>query len=553
MTNNKLQNRIVKIFLTIFVSIICLSLTAVAPADDKKDRKEELKQKTAESPRSKPSQSPQRTPPPQPRRDPPPQPRRDPPPQPRRDPSPVARPRGVEPSKSVAPSITRSKPVQTEKPTPIPKQPSREYLLDSLNKKLDGNSTNNTTKKPDTPPPTFRRSDPVDTSSKVTTKTAPRQTFPTFDSAPRTTSPTQKSTRPVAKNNIPQPPPFDNARPNSAKPKNKPVTVSEVLRRPKTIFRRPKPNRDDNRPPAPNRVIDPRQQRRNEDIARSIALANQHKSPPKFRHQPSPITINHVRKNFHGYNNYWTRDWYRQHPASWHPISVPDRKWWHRPYWYDTCDWFDTVFLTSFLWSGTSNTYVYYPYYYGNNVVYSGDMVYVNGIPYVNSAEYYRQALELSQTADALVKAETENDPQTIVINQPEQINPQNDDTWLPMGTFAFLTLENENTDGTPDIAQPIIQIATNKLGQIRGNFVDEKNNIIRQMIGAVDPKTQRVALRFVDNDKEVWECGLWNLTQDTLPVLIHYDEKRVEQKTLVRLVNDAETEFDTDEIELAP
>jgi hypothetical protein len=265
------------------------------------------------------------------------------------------------------------------------------------------------------------------------------------------------------------------------------------------------------------------------------------------------VVIKNIRKNFHGYNDYWTRDWYRRHPSSWHPVSVPDRKWWNRPYWHDTCDWFDTVFLTSFFWNGTSKTYVYYPYYYGNNVAYNGDMVYVNGIPYVNAAEYYRQALELSRTADALVKAEAENVPQTIVINQSEQTDPQNDNTWLPMGTFAFLLSEEENADGTPNIAQHIIQIATNKSGQIRGNFVDEKNNIIRQMIGAVDPKTQRVALRFVDDEKEVWECGLWNLTQDTLPVLIHYDERRVEQKTLVRLVNDTETELDTDEIELAP
>ncbi|MDR1484940.1 MAG: hypothetical protein LBT09_08975 [Planctomycetaceae bacterium] len=84
-------------------------------------------------------------------------------------------------------------------------------------------------------------------------------------------------------------------------------------------------------------------------------------------------------------------------------------------------------------------------------------------------------------------------------------------------------------------------------------------------MIGAIDPKTQRVALRFVDDEKVVWECGLWNLTQDTLPVLIHSGETQIEQKTLIRLLNDVEAEVDKDvintgiidagedEIELAP
>lgn len=204
--------------------------------------------------------------------------------------------------------------------------------------------------------------------------------------------------------------------------------------------------------------------------------------------------------------------------------------------------------------------YPYYPYYYGNNIVYQGNMVYVNGVPYVSANEYYRQALDLARTADALLLVE--NQPPVVQIverpaeglvlapadpglgNKTEQhvakpIDPatQFGKDWLPMGTFAFLDSEGETETNR------VIQLATNKEGQIRGNYVDEQTGTVKQLIGAVDSKTQRVALRFVDEEQTVIECGLWNLTQDTVPVLVHYDEDDTDQQTLVRLVQDGEQE----------
>ncbi|MDR1478408.1 MAG: hypothetical protein LBJ00_05645 [Planctomycetaceae bacterium] len=477
---------------------------------------------------------------------------------------------------------TRSRPVQTQQQTPIatltstsastprtskiitseatvPKKSSRESVV-TASKKSEANTVR-TPKRSDAQLPIFRRSNQsITAAGKVTTKPAPRRESPA--NAAASTTPTQTSTQTAEKSTATNTPKA--APPVAAKVENRTSRVSDLLRQPNAYLRNARQRRVDGRLSNSGRADGSRLPKRNEEIARSVMRSNQQKSQ-SYRHQPSPTTIKNVRKNFHGYNHYWTNDWYRHHPTSWHPATIPDRKWWYRPYWRDTCDWFDAAFFAGFLWRGALNTYNYHPYYYGNNIIYSGDMVYVNGVPYVSSAEYYRQALELSRTADALVKAE--NVPQVIVVNQPanEQQNqpPQIDEAWMPMGTFAFLELGNENENinlianenNKPNVSQMVLQIATNKMGQIRGNFVDEKNNSIRQMIGAVDPKTQRVALRFVDNDKEVWECGLWNLTQDTLPVLIHLDETKVEQKTLVRLVNDVESETDLNEneIELAP
>ncbi|MDR0337152.1 MAG: hypothetical protein LBI18_08695, partial [Planctomycetaceae bacterium] len=71
----------------------------------------------------------------------------------------------------------------------------------------------------------------------------------------------------------------------------------------------------------------------------------------------------------------------------------------------------------------------------------------------------------------------------------------------------------------------------------------NEETGKIRQIIGAIDSKSQRVALRFTDDEQTVFECGLWNLTQDSVPLLVHFDENNSEPLTLIRL-----TKPETDE-----
>lgn len=194
----------------------------------------------------------------------------------------------------------------------------------------------------------------------------------------------------------------------------------------------------------------------------------------------------------------------------------------------------------------------YVPYYYGSNIVYRDNMVYINNVPYVSAADYYQQARLLAQSADAVVQS----NPQPIVINNVVQPEPQlamnepvnnRDDAkatqqtvakpiapsteeWMPMGTFAFLE------DDDKDNPEKILQLAANKKGQIRGNYVDEKTSEAKQLVGAVDPKTQRVAFHFVGDDKTVMECGLWNLTQDSVPILLHSGNDKTVQMSLVRL-----------------
>jgi hypothetical protein len=82
------------------------------------------------------------------------------------------------------------------------------------------------------------------------------------------------------------------------------------------------------------------------------------------------------------------------------------------------------------------------------------------------------------------------------------------------------------------------IQLAVNKQGVIRGNYTDTTANTSQVIQGSVDKKTQRVAFTVGDNTANVIETGLYNLTKDEAPCLIHFGQDRTEQWDLVRLNN---------------
>jgi hypothetical protein len=63
---------------------------------------------------------------------------------------------------------------------------------------------------------------------------------------------------------------------------------------------------------------------------------------------------------------------------------------------------------------------------------------------------------------------------------------------------------------------------------------------------GAVDKKTQRVAIKLEGNDNVVIETGLYNLTNDEVPVLIHIGKDRQEKRLLVRLQQPQEAAAET-------
>jgi hypothetical protein len=136
-------------------------------------------------------------------------------------------------------------------------------------------------------------------------------------------------------------------------------------------------------------------------------------------------------------------------------------------------------------------------------------VVYVNGQEYGPAEQYYTEASQL-----AVVPEEHAGDQE-----------------WMPLGVFA-LTAEGVNASSM------YIQLAVSKNGVIGGTFYNESTGVTHPVEGMVDEKTQRAAWKAVDgtNVDLVMECGLYNLTQDQAPVLVHFGPEQTQTALLVRL-----------------
>ena len=145
---------------------------------------------------------------------------------------------------------------------------------------------------------------------------------------------------------------------------------------------------------------------------------------------------------------------------------------------------------------------------YGNNVTYQGDDVYYGSQPVATADQYYQQASALAQSAAA-----------------PD---PQSGD-WMPLGVFALVQQEQSDP-------HYILQLAINKTGAIGGNYTDLVSDTTVPVHGALDQKTQRIAWQVGKNKNTVGETGLYNLTRDEAPALIHMGKDRTQQWLLVRL-----------------
>src|SRR5262249_16850065 len=68
-----------------------------------------------------------------------------------------------------------------------------------------------------------------------------------------------------------------------------------------------------------------------------------------------------------------------------------------------------------------------------------------------------------------------------------------------------------------------VLQLAVNQEGIIRGNYFDALMNSSSIVHGAVDKKTEQAAWTIGDKKEPVFEAGIYNLTKDETPVLVHF------------------------------
>ena len=206
-----------------------------------------------------------------------------------------------------------------------------------------------------------------------------------------------------------------------------------------------------------------------------------------------------IRRGFHGWA-FYTPAWYRRYPGAWFAAG------WVAGYAWRAATW-PAVYES---WGYSDLAPVYYDY--GTNVVYQNNNVYVNGQDVGTTAQYYDQASTLASDGTAAKISK--------------------DAKWLPLGVFAVANSSSTTTN-------MVFQLAVNKQGIIRGNYTNSVSGTTLPVHGSVDKKTQRAAWTIGTNKNTVIETGIYNLTKDEAPALVHFGKDRTEQWLLVRMNQD--------------
>jgi hypothetical protein len=206
---------------------------------------------------------------------------------------------------------------------------------------------------------------------------------------------------------------------------------------------------------------------------------------------------NNWHNNWHNVNHWFNNDWWNHN--HWHYPYYPGFNYWGWAAWPAVTGWID------YGWQQPVS------YNYGDNVYYSGDQVYYGDQPVATTDEYAQQA-------------------QAIAANVPAQQPAAQD--WMPLGVFAI------THDGEPTGAEPtmFLQLAVSKQGVINGTFQNTADDTAHQIEGMVDKQTQRAAWTPEGKSWPVMETGIVNLTQDTTPALLHFEDGTTQQWLLVRL-----------------
>ena len=149
-------------------------------------------------------------------------------------------------------------------------------------------------------------------------------------------------------------------------------------------------------------------------------------------------------------------------------------------------------------------------YDYGNNVAYGDGNVYYGDQFEATADDYYQQASDLAGG----------------------NATPTADSDWLPLGVFAVV-------EGNQQQPSMTVELAVDKQGTVRGNCVTDGSKPTAAIEGGIDKKTQRIAWTVAGDNSTVYETGLYNLTKEDAPGLVHFGKDRTEQLLLVRLNQD--------------
>ncbi len=243
--------------------------------------------------------------------------------------------------------------------------------------------------------------------------------------------------------------------------------------------------------------VDNRQDRSGTRQARRDARPNS----PQDRAERRQDRGQSVRQNLRHHPSHLPHDgFWRDHP-NWARWRV------NRPYRWATWG-------TLGVWHGLSGDGLYYDYGTGGNCYYEGDTVYYEGEPVATAEEYANQAIGFAEAG---------------AVTIDNAVTSNTDIEWMPLGVFALVHEE----DGDPIF---FMQLQISKDGTISGTYVNTAKDTSQTIQGSVDKESQRAAWTVGDNPNTVIETGLYNLTKDQAPALIHFGTEKTQEWLLARM-----------------
>jgi hypothetical protein len=192
--------------------------------------------------------------------------------------------------------------------------------------------------------------------------------------------------------------------------------------------------------------------------------------------------------------NCFTPGWWGSYPGAWYPGRWA----------FATTAWATATWAIAGDYCGCSGDPIYYDY--GENLTYDDGTVYSGEEPIASAEQYYDEANKIAASAE-----------------------DSDNEEWLPLGVFAVMQKRQEKPE-------KVVQLAINKDGAIHGNLHDSLTENVVQVLGAVDKQTQRVAMHLQGNDDILVETGLYNLTNDEVPAIVHLGADQQVEITLIRL-----------------
>jgi hypothetical protein len=100
----------------------------------------------------------------------------------------------------------------------------------------------------------------------------------------------------------------------------------------------------------------------------------------------------------------------------------------------------------------------------------------------------------------------------------------------MPLGVFA---VTSEDEKGEPHL---FLQLAVTKDGVIGGTYQNTTTGQSQNVAGKVDKSTQRAAWSMTEDPDMVMEAGIFNLTQGSAPVLVHWGKEKTQTWLLTRV-----------------